>query len=401
MGESKYATATYSDVSTAKNQYENFLNDTKWQVPSYKWSIDQTQTLNNMPLKTLETHLKPFLGARVSIEELYNSYSNKGERILQDYNNSIDELKNRFDEYKYKNRHPYEINYRDNHNGNLPMTQPINYWSKKSSIIALIIGILLIAFGFSVMGLLYGDTLFNMIVGAILMFIVFIGLLIDVLAVLTFICSLHGWKISHPLEDFLNDRRVAHKNRILKRDKVHCRVHNCDDENLKKKYKYYEALKPIYGNYVSRMKREYIKTDNKLENYYKYVWDNVANFPPEQTQNTYHLMRIYGALLNGMPTWYQAYEHVSQDERTEEMTLSITQAINKASEAVRREIRESCNEISSRLDDANDTLREIKNETEKQTREIQYWGQVQAAMAGEQAAIMADTNEYVRNISNR
>lgn len=401
MGESKQATATYNDVSTVYEQYNDFLDDTKWQVPTYKWSIEQTQTLNAMPLKTLETHLRPLLGARVSIEKLHDSYSNRGKKILKNYNNSIDELNSRFAEYKNKNCHPHEINYRNNHDGKLPMSQPIDYWSKRSSVIGMIISVIIIVTGFFIMDSLYGDSLFNAIVAVILLFTMALGLLVGTISVLTFICSRHGWKISHPLESFANSRRVAHKKRILNKDKLHCKIHDCSDENLKKKYKYYEALEPIYGDYVSRMKIEYINTNNKLKNYYQFVWDNVANFPPEQTQNTYHLLRIYGALLNGMPTWYQAYEHVSQDERFENMTLAITQAINEATVAVRREVREARDEINNELSRANDTLREIKNETEKQTEEIQYWSQVQTTIAAEQTAIMASTNAYVRNISNR
>jgi len=404
MVETKLEPKSFSDVQDAYSSANDFEGEAKWDLPGYDWGIEQAQSLNSLPLVEMANHLKMLLGAKISMERLNTSYSKTVDQTTDSYNDKIQQLNDSFEEFKKLSRHPNEEAYRKGHDGKLPEEEPIDYGSRKFGHIVLRIGTLILVIGFiigSISDTYPTVTLLQTLFAVAGVLAVPLGFIIAAMGSFFLTFARHEWHISQPWASHLNRKRLALKNQILEADKQYCQEHDCSDDTLDDKFQYSASFPAIYSEYVEKMQQSQTKTSSTLDSYAEIVRNNVIYFPPAQTKDMFHLLKIYEALLNGVPTWNQAYEHVSQDERVAKMTSKITEVIKTASTQIANEINDAKNEIAAQIESVNDQLGDISDQIEEQTSAINSWGEREMAMQAVQTGVMLETNKNVSDMSRR
>jgi len=408
MEETKYVPSTFKDVDKINKSAANLLDDSRWNDPVYEWTIDHTQAMNALPIPELANHLKLLVVAKNSLSQLLEDYNSDLNYQTNTLNDNIKTIENNYHKFKHDSRHPNEVAYRLKHEDKLPEKEEIDYSSRRFGHIILWISIPFVFMAILLHSMVSGpDAIVNG--STLLAHLIFYSLFaINALIGWTFLfaspilllAAKHGWRISQPWASYKNYKRMETKRKILNADKEFCQNNDCSDETLNAKFQYDESFPPLYSSYAEQQKMTYNDAKSKLTAYSNVIRDNIIFFPPEQTKNTYRLYRIYEALLSGVPSWSLAFEHVSQDERTDKITNTVTEALKTASSAIINSINDAENEISDQLYEVNEQLGDIKEETKQQTAAINYWGRVETTIAGAQTALMLQTDHRIGEISS-
>ena len=143
------------------------------------------------------------------------------------------------------------------------------------------------------------------------------------------------------------------------------------------------------------MKFSYDKVKKQLTEFANIISNEVFFFPPAQTKNIPHLLKIYEALLDGMPTLAEALKQVKQDENFQNMKNDVISAIESSSQAIMDIIEQSSSEITRRIDETNARLGGMQEEARSQTEAINYWGSKESAELEYQTAMMERRNAHV------
>lgn len=397
---------TPKDTETINLRMINLLRNPEWNIPKYDWNMDNIQRLNDMSLSQMIDHLRPLLGAKLSMEKMYQPIKDAKNNYDATLEKDKNKLETDFEEFKYLKRHPNEIAYRRTHNNQLPEALPINYGDKKLGCLGSILGIIVIIVSITLFTHLFAPGpganvvmqslyLLGVVVGAGL------GLLFLIMGIAFILFAQFKFKISQPLASHRNRQILAQKQDILRMDDEYRRDNDCSELTLNKMFQYDENMNAINSSYVSKMQKLETETRYDLQGYSKIVRENVIYFPPDETKNMFHLLRIYEILLSGISTWNEAFEHVAQDERMENMTASILQAIDKSTKAVIYEINVAGDEISNKVNKINKQIDNWKDSIEEETETISYWTNVAVAIARVQSSIVSDINKNIDGISSK
>lgn len=390
----KYQTFTNDDVNRLEEQVYQLDQNYRWNIPDYSWDIQHAQMLNKIPIEEVSDHMRLLIGAKLSMEKLHSGFKGSVNQYRNQYKQTIQQFDEEFSKYKRARCHPNEIAYRNNHDGNLPKTLPIDYGDKHFALRGYLI-YALILFAYKVLGWfgVAGSPLF-------IMTALFTRLFFGVITIFLFL-ALFRLPISQPLASYRNKEILGQKQRILDRDKEFCKKNNLNDQTLDNEFQYSYSLAIANTMYAEKVQKEKDWVETRLNAYYAIVMDNVIYLPPEQTSNMNRLVGIYGALLNGVSTWQAAYEHVSADERFQKMTNSIVDAINNAASNVIDAVNDARDTITSKLEETDENIRNLNSSINRQTAAIDYWNQEQSEIAAAQAGIMYDTNRRIKEMSNR
>lgn len=397
---------TPDDAKTVSSRMNRLLNNSKWSIPSYEWNMDSIQKLNDMPLNQMIDHLRPLLGAKLSMENMYHPIKATKNNYDAALENEKHKLESDFAEFKRLKCHPNEIAYRRTHHNQLPEAQPINYGDKKLGCLGSILGMIVIIVSITLFTHLFAPGpgantflqlfyLLGVVVGSGL------GLLLLIVGIAFVLFAQFKFRISQPLASHKNRKILAQKQDILQMDDEYRRNNDCSETTLKEMFQYDENMNAIYSNYVSKVQKLETETRFNLQGYSKIVSENAIYFPPDQTKNMFHLLRIYETLLSGISTWSEAFEHVTQDERAEYMTASILQAIKKSTKAIVYEINVAGDEISNKVNRINKQIDEWKDSIQLETETINYWTKMAVAISMVQSSIVADINKNINRISNK
>lgn len=373
----EYRASTFEDAQSTLQEASSLQGDQRWNSFKYDWSIDNAKKLNQMSLEDLTEHLKLLIGAKLSLEQLSKWFGEDVDEYTKSYNQKIDEINNSFDDFTFLARHPNEEAYREKHNGDLPQTKSIDYYRRKFSNWVIAIGIVLL-----MTARFRGLGVFMLIAGILFHFF-----------------AKHGYKFSQPVASFKNHLIVQKKQRILNADKKYCQDNDCSDETLKSKFKYEESLTPIYSSFTDQIRLDKNQTEYKLSHYSDIVQQNIQYFPPMETKDMRRLLKIYEALLNGVPTWEKALRYVGQNEKIDEMKNTLSDAIKNATSEITQEIKNAKNEVTSEIKKNSEMLDKVAEETHHQTNAINYWNTVQTSMQAYQMTMMNETRKNTEVIA--
>jgi len=202
---------------------------------------------------------------------------------------------------------------------------------------------------------------------------------------------------AQPWASYKNHKAMVLKQKIFDADRDYCETHDCSDATLMEEFKYDEYATAIYSEYVEKMNKERKQTDHTLQDYYQIVANNIVYLPPRQTNDIYHLLRVYTAILDGVPTWDKAIRQVDHDERMHHMEKTLSAAIKNSTSEIVQSIDRAQSEISQQLTYTNSRLNDLVDEARHQTNAINYWGTAQVAMTAYQTDLMRRTNSRINS----
>lgn len=400
MGEIELVSSTDKDVQDIYRSTLDFNNGSNWQIPNYSWSAERTDALNEMPVADMAHHLELVIGSRKLTEGLHKFYSNLLSKRNKSYQEKIKSIDDNFEKYKYLKRHPNEEAYRRTHNGNFFDSQVIDYTDTKISVRGIIIAIVLFILTGRYRSIGYQSIAQYSVIAKFLSVIARYGVpLLFILSVLFYFFAKKGYNFSQPWSAWQDNQLSQNRQRIENLDKIYRQEHDCSDEFLEREFKYNASLQPVYSIYVSDLQSSKEETQIKLTQYNKMMLDNIVYFPPFQTKDINRLVGIYGELLKGVPTWKEALEHVSQDERYDKMTNSITKTIQMSSENIIRSIEQVTEMITNSLDDVNENLADVKDDMVRKTQAIKNWGETMTEISSYQTAQMQQMNANVDQLA--
>ncbi|KRN98299.1 hypothetical protein [Companilactobacillus kimchiensis] len=395
MADTEYKSNSYRDVQNIYQTVTKFENDSEWLLPKYTWDGSQVSAFKKIPVDELIDHLGAFLGAKYSMEQLSDSYSQSVNDGLNYYNDKIDQINDKFKHFKYLKRHPNEAAYCEV-NGKLPEKQPIDYSDTtvshrgiKTAIIMIISGIVL-----GTISDRPGTPAEVLSMFAILD--IFLGTILLPVALLFSFFAKSGFHISQPWATRRNMKIAMDRKAILDADEKYRKEHDCSDEALDKEFKYTASFPAIYSTYVLKMQQLHSRTASELNKLAETVQNNIIFFPPTISSNIPHMIGIYMELETGVETWYQAHNLVSRSEEFKKMTDTVTQAIEKSTDKIVTQIGRSAQDITNKLSDVDD---HVSAQLEHQTNAINYWGRTQTSIAEVQTAVMVDTDYRIDQIA--
>lgn len=402
MGKKELMPSTDKEAQAAYRSTLDFDNGNSWKLPSYSWSAERTETLNMMPVTDMAHRLEIMIGSRQLTEDLHKSYSEWVSNRVASYHEQVKSIDDNFEQYKYLKRHPNEEAYRRTHGGEFFDSQAIDYTDTKISVRGIIIAVVLFLLTGRYRSAAYQIFAEYSTMAKFLSFIARYGVpLLFIVSVLFYFFAKEGYSFSQPWSAWQGNQLAQNRQRIENLDKIYRQEHDCSDKFLEREFKYNASLQPINSIYVIDLKNSKRETEDRLKQYNKITLDNVVYFPPFQTKDINHLIGIYGELLKGVPTWKQALEHVSQDERYEQMTNSITEAIQMSSDNIIRSIDQATEKITDGLDKMNKNLDELEVDMIGKTSAIHSWGKTQSEIALYQTAQMQQVNANVNQLARR
>ncbi|KRK82355.1 hypothetical protein [Companilactobacillus bobalius] len=344
---------------------------------NYDWSFDDTERLNQMPLKELVGHMKSLIGAKLELEQLGKEFIQDVNQYTESFNQKVDQIDGRYEDFAYVCRHPNEEAYCAKHNGMLPQTKPIDYFRRTFSNRAIVLGIIM----------------------WIIPITRILGIPLLILGIIFHSFAKRGYRISQPIASLKNHLIVSKKNSILNADKKYCQDHDCSDTTLKEKFKYDSSLTPIYSAFTDQVKLDKNQAEYKLSYYSEVIRQNIVYFPKTATDNMHYFFEIYKTLLEGVPTWEKALRYVGQNQKIEEMKDTLTDAIKNATSEITQEIRSATSKVTSELKKNNEMLNNVAQETHRQTDAINYWNTVQTTMEAYQISVMNETRKNTETIA--
>lgn len=89
VGQDKYQISTNTDVQNIFNKAKDLMHDSKWDIPTYDWSIEWTQFLTKMPLSEVDQHLNQLIGSKFGMEKLLGKYLKDSKRLTNEFNRKI------------------------------------------------------------------------------------------------------------------------------------------------------------------------------------------------------------------------------------------------------------------------------------------------------------------------
>lgn len=392
VGQDKYQTSTNTDVQNIFNKAKDLMHDSKWDIPTYDWSIERTQFLTQMPLSEVDQHLNQLIGSKFGMEKLLGKYLKDSKRLTNEFNRKIKRTETDYQEFVNLSRHPNEISYRRKY-GALPEKQKINLSDITFGVSGLILSVILIFVFFKAAGVAgTAHPLLAMVIGG---FSVFVFPITFIISVLFLIFAKFELPFAQPIASYKNHKREVLKNEILAADEQYRQENDCSDRALEKEFKLNDSYNSYRSNYVEQMKFSYDKVKKQLTEFANIISNEVFFFPPAQTKNIPHLLKIYEALLDGMPTWAEALKQVKQDENFQNMKNDVISAIESSSQAIMDIIEQSSSEITRRIDETNARLGGMQEEARSQTEAINYWGSKESAELEYQTAMMERRNAHV------
>lgn len=363
VGQDKYQTSTNTDVQNIFNKAKDLMHDSKRDIPTYDWSIERTQFLTQMPLSEVDQHLNQLIGSKFGMEKLLGKYLKDSKRLTNEFNRKIKRTETDYQEFVNLSRHPNEISYRRKY-GALPEKQKINLSDITFGVSGLILSVILIFVFFKAAGVAgTAHPLLAMVIGG---FSVFVFPITFIISVLFLIFAKFELPFAQPIASYKNHKREVLKNEILAADEQYCQENDCSDRALEKEFKLNDSYNSYRSNYVEQMKFSYDKVKKQLTEFANIISNEVFFFPPAQTKNIPHLLKIYEALLDGMPTLAEALKQVKQDENFQNMKNDVISAIESSSQAIMDIIEQSSSEITRRIDETNARLGGMQEEARSQ-----------------------------------
>lgn len=363
VGQDKYQISTNTDVQNIFNKAKDLMHDSKWDIPTYDWSIERTQFLTKMPLSEVDQHLNQLIGSKFGMEKLLGKYLKDSKRLTNEFNRKIKRTETDYQEFVNLSRHPNEISYRRKY-GALPEKQKINLSDITFGVSGLILSVILIFVFFKAAGV--AGTAHPLLAMVIVGFSVFVFPITFIISVLFLIFAKFELPFAQPIASYKNHKREVLKNEILAADEQYRQENDCSDRSLEKEFKLNDSYNSYRSNYVEQMKFSYDKVKKQLTEFANIISNEVFFFPPAQTKNIPHLLKIYEALLDGMPTLAEALKQVKQDENFQNMKNDVISAIESSSQAIMDTIEQSSSEITRRIDETNARLGGMQEEARSQ-----------------------------------